>query len=191
METRHKIELGVAILVILGFIALLVFLLRKEPDAVVVVDDGGQEQLDDAGDRPSKPVTKVDPEDIPTTTQVSATTIARTFVERFGSYSSETDFANVEDLLTLATDDFREELEDIVRKARKNSGSAYYGISTIVISTKVVTQSDVATTLRIVTQREEAIDDPANATVRYQEIVVDLVKDGDSWLIDGFTWQES
>ena len=188
METRHKVELGIAILVLVGFVVLLALFMRDDAAPDVVTPDSGA--LEDTGERVPHP-DGVDPADIPPPGVVSAMTIGRTFVERFGSYSSESDFANVDDILSLATGGFRVELEDIVANARKNDDAAYYGISTIVLSTTTVTEADVAVTLRMLTQREEAIDDPANATVRYQDILVDLVKIGDNWLVDGFTWQES
>ena len=188
METRKKIEIIVAIIVLIVFIvALVMFVSKTTPDQQIVVDDASG-QLDTSGDRGSQ-VSEVDPADIPSVSAVSASTIARTFVERFGSYSSEVDFMNVEDVLSLATEDFEDELTGIIERARRNADDAYYGISTVVITTKVVKQTDSTATLRMTTQREEAIDDPANTTVRYQDIVIELVKDGDDWLIDGFTWQ--
>lgn len=188
METRKKVELAIAAVVIVAFVALLAWYLSRGSEPVIVDDGASQEQLDEPADRAAG-ADEVEPEDIPTNTAVSASTIGRTFVERFGSYSSESDYANVEDILSLATPSFQKTLNDIMEKARKNAGDAYYGISTLVITTKTVKESDTAVTLRMTTQREEAIDDPANATVRYQDIVVDLTKSGEDWLIAGFTWQ--
>lgn len=187
METRKQVEIIAAIIILVVFIAALVLFFKKSANYQTVVDDDAPGALDISNDRGTG-VSKVDPEDIPKVTTVSASTIARTFVERFGSYSSESNFVNVEDILSLATDDFQDDLNDIIERARRNADDAYYGISTVIITTKVVNESASAVTLRLTTQREEAIDDPANASVRYQDIVVHLVKVGDDWLIDGFTW---
>ncbi len=188
METRKKIELIIAVVVIVIFIVMLAVFLRQPVQDEVAIQDDTTDQLNEVPSRAAR-ATEIETSDIPKTSTVSATTIARTFVERFGSYSSESNFANVEDIKSLATEDFQTDLEEIIDKARKQADGAYYGISTIVITTKSVDETDTAMTLRMTTQREEAIDDPSKPIVRYQEIVVDLVKVGDNWLVDGFTWE--
>jgi len=51
-----------------------------------------------------------------------------------------------------------------------------------------VTTDDSAVML-VTTQRNESFDSPKNTSVRYQDIELQMVKDGDGWLIDGFSWQ--
>ncbi|MCR4312235.1 MAG: hypothetical protein NUV56_03045 [Candidatus Uhrbacteria bacterium] len=188
METRKKIEIIAAAIVLVVFIVALVLFLRKPAEEIAVGEDEADIQLETSPDRAAR-ADEVEPADIPKDSTVSANTIARTFVERFGSFSSESDYANIEDISSLATDAFQVELNDIIEQARRNADGAYYGISSIVITTKVVNETDTTMTLQMTAQREEAIDDPSNVNIRYQDIIVDLVKEGDDWLIDGFTWQ--
>ena len=186
MTTRHKLEMAVAALIVLMLIAALLLLKRdvvqeqeKETDTTIPVSE-----------TVSTPVSQVDPEDIPGAKEVSASTIARSFVERFGSYSSETDYINVDDVAALATASFARELEDLAERARDNATGDYYGVSTVVLSVKVKSETDTAMTMYVMTQREEAFDSPENTSVRYQDISIELVKEDDNWLVDGFTWVE-
>lgn len=186
METRHKIEMAVAALIVLMLIAVLLLMKKDVIDEDKETNTGRTPVANDTGTG----VSEVDPDDIPSQTEVSASTITRTFVERFGSYSSEADYQNVDDVADLATTSFAQELETLAERARANATDAYYGVSTIVLSTKVQSESDTAMKMLVLTQREEAFDSPENTTVRYQDITVDLVKSGDDWLVDGFEWQE-
>ncbi len=134
---------------------------------------------------------EVNPADIPAPGVVSASTVARIFVERFGSYSSETDFANVDDVMKLATPTYQDELETLVAGYRRqfDEDAGYTGISTQVITIKTVSESDTEATFLVTTQREEAVGNPGNSTLRYQDAEVTVVKSGDDWLINALTWK--
>jgi hypothetical protein len=137
------------------------------------------------------PLPEVAPEDVPAPEMVSAATFARIFVERFGSYSSESDFANVDDILALATPRFQAELESLVETYREQleDQEGYTGISTLFIGYKTLSETETSATLLVTTQREESVGNPDNTTLRYQDVEVALVRNGDSWLIDDVTWK--
>ncbi len=115
--------------------------------------------------------------------------VARTFVERYGSFSSEAGYENIDDILALATADFRAELERIASEARAEGGGEYYGISTRVISVSTLEETAEAATLEVQTQRTETIGAPTNTTTRYQKIRLNLVKVDGAWLISKFQWE--
>lgn len=184
MENRHKIEVGVAIAVVLGLFVLLFVLLRapsteeQKPSGTVPVADQKPE------------VPEVESVDIPSQPLVSAQTTARNFVERFGSFSSDTNYLNIDDVLPLATKALQRRLEDLAAEARENASDSYYGVSTRAIIFTVEKEADAAVTMLVTTQRQESIDSPANTSVRNQQIRVDIVNDGNGWLIDDFAWLE-
>lgn len=186
MNRRTEIIIAVVVLILLGLVlGWILFRGKNTPEKT-----GGGRDIpvsENGTDVPSVPE-----EMIPQVATVSASTIVKTFVERFGSYSSESDFANVDDVISLATPTFKNELTRLAANARKSASKddAYYGISTIVLSTSMKDETETSATMVALTQREEAVGSPGNTTVRYQSITVDLVKDGDDWLIDGFTWAE-
>ena len=177
----RKSEVAIALLIILVLIAVLLFLFRKNesPTHTTSVDT----QTETTTDTTTEVVTTPAPPQ-----HATATTVARIFVERFGSYSTDVDYANVTDVLPLVTDALKAQLQDIAEAARKTAGDDYYGVSTNVIKISTTKTTDTAMTLTVKTQREEAIGTPGNTSVRYQDIRVEFVKVGDDWLVSSFTW---
>lgn len=122
---------------------------------------------------------------------VSAATVAGVFVERFGSYSSESDLANIEDVLPLATDNYAQELEALIEKIRVQGRSdSYYGVTTRVLSKKQLSMDlDAGTAVyEVLTQREESQGSAQDSVVSYQSIRIELKQKGEVWLIDSATW---
>lgn len=181
--TRRKVEI-IAAVILLGLLIVFVLwlLLRTSPES----EQPTEEQTIATAELPP-----VNPADVPQQSTVAATTISRTFIERFGSYSSQSDFANIDDVMSLATDRFRTELEGLVRqyRAATSADDEYTGVSTYVIATRTVAETEEAMTLAVTTQRRESVGNPGNSTMRYQDVEIALVKNGDSWLVDGLTWK--
>ncbi len=121
-------------------------------------------------------------------TSAAASTVARVFVERFGSYSTESGYTNIDDVLSLTTTELQGKLKSLLEDAQAKPSGKYYGVSTRLMSSKVVSETDTQTVFKISTQRQESFDSPANTSVRYQDINVTLVKQGDLWLVSDFSW---
>ncbi len=198
MVSKRKLEIAVAVAVLIMVIILLWILFKRDkPDVTSTPETPPPETI-------VTPPT-VNPANIPTPGVVSATTIARTFIERFGSYSTETDFANVDDIRVLATPSFlansassagscgcfQAEMDQQVAVLRQgmDPDGGYTGVSTTIISIKTQTEAETSTTFLITTQREESVGNPGNTTVRYQDVEISLVKSGDDWLVDDVTWK--
>jgi hypothetical protein len=191
MERKTKIEIALAVTVLLLFFAfLMLWLQRARPETTSVP----QSTTQNITPSQTKPVTDTSPTtdtpEAPVVKETSATTVARTFVERLGSYSSEADAENLEDILPMATLSFQRELIDLARSARASTNGTYYGVSTIVVTApKTVSATPTETVLSMTTQREETKDTPGNTSVSYQSITVTLVKSGTTWLVSGYSWK--
>jgi len=184
MTRKTEVILAVSVLVLL--ILVIGFLLLQGKKAPVVQTNTPPPVVTGTG------VPEVPPANIPKNTTVSAGTVSKMFVERLGSYSSESDFVNIDDILSLATASFQNSLKKIANDARAKAKAddAYYGISTRVISQSAKEETDTTATMKLTTQRSESIGSPGNTTVRYQDITVNLVKEGTTWKVSGFTWAE-
>jgi hypothetical protein len=127
-----------------------------------------------------------------TPVQVDATNTARLFAERMGSYSTEANFANVDDVKVMATAAYALELERLAQNARREAlPGTYYGVSTRVLGTTVSAQTATEATINVLTQREEVQGEAtAAATVRNQNMVVRLALENNAWKIAGFAWEE-
>lgn len=113
---------------------------------------------------------------------------SKTFVERYGSYSTEAQFANLTDVLPLLSERFGSEVEQTVDQAEPTFG--YYGVSTQVITVEIDEVDEAAGVAVVVvnTQRAESIDSPQNLVIRYQEIRLTFVKEAGTWKIDSASW---
>lgn len=119
----------------------------------------------------------------------SVQTAAKIFTERYGSYSSEANFANLTDVLPLMTEAFAAKTRAYVETAQ--APTDYYAVTTHVVTIAVDGQDDAAGTARVTvtTQREEAKGSVQDASVRYQDLVLTLLKENDAWLVSSATWQ--
>jgi len=189
MSRRNKIIIAI-IIVLLVLLAILLFWYRflrdpVVPGAVVITEQPAVEETTlpepDIGTPPTIPSR--------TTQEVSVETLAMTFTERYGSYSNEAEFQNLLDLEPVVTARFMAEINSLI--ATIEVEDFYHAYTTRVISMTIVSLDETAgiATLSVTTQREEAIGSPQNAEVRYETLVLDMVKQGGVWLVDDATWQ--
>ncbi|MFH1142565.1 MAG: hypothetical protein V1695_02530, partial [Candidatus Uhrbacteria bacterium] len=115
MSRRTKISI-IIIIIVLILLALALFFWRwtpNEPATVPVVINEPTIEVDEPepnGPKEMLPEEKAEPVD------VSLETLARTFGERYGSYSNESDFANLYDLMPLMTNSMQADTEDLIER---------------------------------------------------------------------------
>ncbi len=117
-----------------------------------------------------------------TPVQSSVETVARTFAERYDSFSVESDFANLRDLLPLMTASFAARTEAII-KAGTSSSTGSFGMSAkaITISTKSFTETDALVEVGL----QEVKETNGQTTTGYRTLGITLVKSENGWLVDG------
>lgn len=180
-ERKRLVEILLVILIVLGLVTVIAVILKKNQEGGVA--------------NPDRTILEAplpegfDPNVVNGAPTYTAEPTARAFVERFGSFSSESGYGNIDDVLVLATEGFQPELERIAQEARAEENEGFYGISTRVIG--LSKQAETATTLELLigTLRTESIDSPANSSTRLQNVTVDMELVGGRWLVAGFTWE--
>jgi len=120
--------------------------------------------------------------------------LSESFAERIGSYSNQSNFNNVTDLKILMTASMQKWADNYVAQAIKDNKNpeVYQGFITKAISTEVKSfdASNGKAEISVSTQRTEESADGKISTPYYQDILIDFVKPGDSWLVDGAYWQK-
>ncbi len=180
------ILLGILVIILILLILLLMrFWPKPKPEQVIEEEPVVLEEVEETDSR--TPIQKKQAEERETTASVQ--TVAKTFVERYGSYSNESDFANLRDLYPLMTDAFKAETEAYIEGT--TIPETFYGITTRVITLKIDDYDETAgtATVTISTQREEAVDSPQNVSVRYQDIELSLVMESGVWKVDSAQWK--
>ncbi len=184
MSTKNKIILSVIAVLLIVLVFVLLYWqpwgqdVGVEPDIPPITEGG---EVDDG--QITEPLV-VDAEGIVTTPD----TTARIFAERYGSFSNESYFQNLRDLLPLMSQPMQLRTEGYIdSNTIGDEVLSYYGVSTRVLSVSVTEQGDTAEVL-VKTQREETVGGPYNTNVKYQDLELIMVKIGDDWVIDSATW---
>ncbi len=126
--------------------------------------------------------------EVPTPSQASAEAVARTFAERYASFSAESHFANIMDLFPVMTDAFRMRQEALIESAE--SLDEYYGVTSKIVSLSTVSFTDSFAVMDASLQRVEARGSAQNTATKYETLRLDLVFENGSWLVDGAAWSK-
>jgi len=117
---------------------------------------------------------------------------AMSYAARLGSYSSQSDYSNFTDLKMYMTVGMREWTDKEVASLKaKNSGSAYYGITTRALATETKSFDAQAGTaeITVITERSESTEAIGGGEPFRQSIDLKFVKADGEWLIDGAYWE--
>ncbi len=192
MSTRSKrIIIAVVILVIVAILAWVFFLLR----AVKIPMPPGVGASSPAIPSlppvvPPTPLGAVAPSGAHAeVAQAGIEAFARSFVERYGSFSSQSNFENLEDLYPFMTVSFQGETKASVARLRKQQSGGlpqYSGVTTRVMSVKKNLVSADEAKLLISTQRQNS---GTNSVITYQDIALTLLKVEGQWKVDAAGWK--
>lgn len=192
MSPKTRRNLLVAILVLLALLIafLLWFFLKPKPKPVVIQPPVVVEKpLPTASTKPTVTQEKAKQEQAVRTASASLQSASKTFAERYGSYSTEANFANLTDVLPLMTKAYATTTAAYIATAV--SPKTYYGVTTRVITVKVDAEDDTAGTAQVTltTQREEAKGSVQSVTVKYQDLVLSFEKEGGEWKVSNAVWK--
>jgi len=116
-------------------------------------------------------------------------TVARNFAERFASFSTDAGYLNLEEVKLLATSQLKVELDKMAAADKESPPKSYYGVSSRVLKLEVKEFNEAGNTAKITItlQRQESRANQPDL-VRYQDLNLGLIKTGEQWLVDSFTW---
>ena len=118
--------------------------------------------------------------------------MAISFAERYGSYSNQSNFENLEDLLPFMSTSLsaRTEIKIKENRAQASEPALYYGIITKVLNAQLLTFSEVngQATLKLATQRQEMIGSSVNKNVYYADLKLEFVRESGIWKVNRAIW---
>lgn len=189
IDRRKRILIFIAIcLVVLFLFALMLSaLFKKEPVPEVLLPEQQADQVQ---------VVPSEPEISPIETQkrdgriesASLNSLAKTFAERYGSYSNEAKFQNLRDLLPFMSGSFVEKTQLFIDTTP--IPEEYYGVTTrvVAVDVKVLDETAGTATIELTVQREEAKESPENRTITYALLRLEFVMEEGSWKVSSATW---
>jgi hypothetical protein len=189
----RKTRLTVIGLIALVFLLLLLwlfwFLLKSEKTTEVEPVQQETQTIDETSTVPSIKEQQLKQEQDMRNQSSGAISVAKMFVERYGSYSNEANFQNLIDVLPLMTVSFAAETNELIAKSK--SPETYYGVTTRVLTVNVekIDEEKGTALIKVNTQREIAKDSPQNTTIETQEILLKLVRLEGIWKVESAVWQ--
>lgn len=113
--------------------------------------------------------------------------VSSSFVEVFGSYSTDSDYQNLFDLEEMVTDSYWGQLERYIDSDEKADD---YSIWTNTLKANVANLSDDSAEVLVKTQRGERESKQSLEKIFYQDAEVFLLKEAGLWLVNKVTWLE-
>ncbi|MBI4407393.1 MAG: hypothetical protein HY565_02730 [Candidatus Kerfeldbacteria bacterium] len=119
--------------------------------------------------------------------QQAITSSSRSFTERFGSYSSDTNFENIERSRYLMTDTMSQQADKLISQGQDNS--TFFSIESDVTGVTFTDYTDGATgaTVEVAVRQKKTVGQQA-AVYSNQIARLTLKKVGGSWKVDSFRW---
>lgn len=118
--------------------------------------------------------------------------LARSFAERYGSFSNQGNFENLTDLRVLMSAAMGARTDEYVAaESAKPPAQTYFGITTRAINVQMdAFDGDAGTaTATVQTQRQEFRTATGKPDVYYQDAAIGLVRENGVWKVDSVTWQ--
>lgn len=119
---------------------------------------------------------------------------AKSFAERFGSYSNQSDYSNFTELEIFMTKDFIDWTKTYVTELKGivPDFSSYYGISTQALTANVLEFDKTKDTAKvyILTERSESTEDGLGTESYRQGITLNFMKINKDWLVDAAYWDK-
>lgn len=116
--------------------------------------------------------------------------LSRSFAERFGSFSNQSNFENVRELKPFMTATMRTWADQFIRDAlaKADPAAPYYGITTRTLETKAESIEGDGAIVLAKTQRRE-VKGVAAPRVFFQDLSLRLKKVDGEWRVDAATWR--
>lgn len=114
--------------------------------------------------------------------------LARSFTERYGSFSNQNDFENLERLMIYMTDRLKGETNQFIASQEGKDNSVYYGVTTSVVTINIDKLEDARAVVLVDTRRRES-KEGSTTEVFSQTARIVLVEQDQEWLVDKFEWQ--
>ena len=194
MSRRNKIIIAVLVAIIATLLIFgLIWWLNNRPGPAEGVDTN--QGLEVPSGLPQIPIGLTNTVESPVKEpklEASLKAIAFTFAERFGSYSNQGDFSNLDDLRDLMTIKMKAWVDNYKASQEITAeGAVYYGITTQSLSAQIseFDESLGRAEIIVTTQRGEARGSPVNPKIFYQDLKLQLVKTGEGWKVDSVIWQ--
>lgn len=124
-------------------------------------------------------------------TQSVLEALAKTFAEKFGSFSNQANYENLIDAKFYMTEDMKQWTDKYISDNAKKKIDEFYGVSTRALKAEIITMNNEETQAQVVVtvQREEQAGDSLNKNITYPKLVLDFMKIDNAWKVNSANWK--
>ncbi|KKR07348.1 MAG: hypothetical protein UT32_C0012G0011 [Parcubacteria group bacterium GW2011_GWC2_39_14] len=185
--TKLILLVAIGVLIILGIIVF--FILNETKKITPVVDEKAPvAKLDVPKDEPKL----IKPEETQLDNVAKAIKpVAIAFVERFGTFTSDSNFASIRGLNSIMTESMLAWTNDVYipkLETEHAPNGFFYRITAKAPVVQVLESTDTTAKIKVTAQREETIG-TEKPRAFLQDILLDLVNVNNVWLVDAVYWQ--
>lgn len=187
LRTRIFIVISLAVLVILGITVGLLVARRKAAPTTAPADGNTVDSTNFDGSALSAPAGTVPNVQGLTVAPLSAeeaqkkgvANLATTFVERYFSYTSDSQFANVRDVQEIVTPGFWK----VISGRTAGSGGVFVSVMVEAVGKNISSWKETSAVVRVEARKTTGQDGLAPA-VKNEVYLVTVLKQGNNWLVD-------
>lgn len=119
--------------------------------------------------------------------------LGKVFGQNYGSYSNQGSLTNFDEIYGFMGEKMKKWVETTYKNEiiQQHPRNVYYAISTKVLFVKIneIAENNNTAIVLLKTQRQEFIEKPDNARVFYQDLLLNVIKVNDNWVVDSAYWQ--
>lgn len=187
MTRRTKILIAITAIVVIIMVVVVYLLMKNRP----LQNRPATDAIANTPQTVSNNGTNVPANLVPAATPFAgAEATARSFAERFGSFSSESNFQNIADLYVVMTPTMKAWADTYIaaERAARAGQTEFYGVTSRAVKTEIIERSGSSLRLRVTTQRIETkgTSEPRSF---YQPMEVALKQFGQAYFVDGAWWK--
>ncbi len=120
------------------------------------------------------------------TEQAGVVQLAKVFIERYNSYSTDSKYDNIIEVKSLVTANLWQSLSRRLSVTPVSNG--FVGVTTAAMSANLLDWKGDSATVTIGVVKETTKDNTVGTA--QQSVTVSMVKQDNNWLVDSFTWQK-
>ena len=124
-------------------------------------------------------------------TQSTLFAIATTFAEKYGSYSNEANYENLEDIKVFMTPSLQAWVDENARE-EQSRGDTYFGVTTRALRSEIISLNNEETQAQVlvtVQQEESRGSVGSSGRILYKGLLLDFVLLDDAWKVNAVSWQ--
>lgn len=122
----------------------------------------------------------------PSAGEAEAMNLARNFAERYGSWSTDSNYQNLTDLFPSVTERLKQEFRQTIAQAPEHRD--FTGVDTRALNVEMTSFTNTRARAVVTTQRTER-NAQLEPVVRYENLELSMLKQGQFWLVDTAVWQ--